>query len=684
MVSPAVRPRVGDVPPAVLAAAVVVTAALAVGASRLGTATAQLTVGVVLGVLVVGTLLVVTALRPVTGVYVYLATLPFLAGIDRSTLLPLVRPNELVLALVLLGAAAGGLVRGLRRGFVRPAVSRVDLPLAVLLGLATVWPLASQLLRGLTPSQGDVAATLPLLKLAALYVLVRVTVRGTPQLVRVARLVVWPAAAVAVIAVLQTLQVSPVLAVLGTWWSSAADGPAALAERGTTTLGSPLATGDVLVIAAVVLVCAAARGLLGVRERVIAAVLLVAGVLATGQVTAWLSAVVAAGFLLAAFPRLRRRAGRALLPGLVLAAVAVPVVTTRLQDTAASGVPISWLTRWDNLTHFYLPALTPPAILLGVRPDSVLPAPETWRDLIYLESGYLELIWIGGLPLLLGFVWFSVAVLRTARDAADGPHGRAALAQALRVSWWTLLVVSVLDAHLTLRGTGDLLFVLLGTVAGASVVAVAPASPRPRSVVLRRGADLVVASVALVVLAVPLLAIALVVRLSGAGPVLVRQRRVGLHRRPFVLYKFRSMRVGGSDVGLRALVAAELRGEDTAVDGSTKPAGDARITRVGRVLRRTSVDELPQLLNVLRGDMTLVGPRPCLEWEAPLFPREFDARFSVLPGLTGLWQVEGRSTLGTLDMLRLDLDYVHRRGLRQDLRIVLRTVPVLVRGDGAR
>jgi len=102
------------------------------------------------------------------------------------------------------------------------------------------------------------------------------------------------------------------------------------------------------------------------------------------------------------------------------------------------------------------------------------------------------------------------------------------------------------------------------------------------------------------------------------------------------------------------------------------------------VLRRYSLDELPQLINVLRGDMALIGPRPCLEWEAEMFPAEYASRFTVRPGLTGLWQVSGRSTLGTLDMLRMDVEYVRLRSLRVDLGILLRTVPAVLRRDGAR
>jgi lipopolysaccharide/colanic/teichoic acid biosynthesis glycosyltransferase len=200
---------------------------------------------------------------------------------------------------------------------------------------------------------------------------------------------------------------------------------------------------------------------------------------------------------------------------------------------------------------------------------------------------------------------------------------------------------------------------------------------------VRRSVDVTVCVVLLAVLVVPFLLIALAVRLEDRGPALFRQERVGLRGNKFTLFKFRTMFQGGDDRALRDLIARELRGEDTVVNGSSKLDNDRRITRTGAFLRRTSLDELPQLLNVLRGDMTLVGPRPCLDWEAEMFPEEFTPRFTVRPGLTGLWQVSGRSTLGTLEMLQLDVRYVHIRSLRTDLSILLRTVPALLR-SGAR
>jgi lipopolysaccharide/colanic/teichoic acid biosynthesis glycosyltransferase len=201
---------------------------------------------------------------------------------------------------------------------------------------------------------------------------------------------------------------------------------------------------------------------------------------------------------------------------------------------------------------------------------------------------------------------------------------------------------------------------------------------------LRRAVDLSVCLVLAAILLVPMLLIAVAVWVEDGGSPLFRQQRIGLRGSRFTLFKFRTMFSGGDDRAHRELIARELRGEDTAVNGSTKLDGDRRVTRVGSLLRRTSLDELPQLINVLRGDMTLVGPRPCLDWEAEMFPAEYAPRFSVPPGLTGLWQVSGRSTLGTLEMLQLDLDYVSSRSLRSDMSILLRTVPALLRDSGAR
>jgi lipopolysaccharide/colanic/teichoic acid biosynthesis glycosyltransferase len=212
---------------------------------------------------------------------------------------------------------------------------------------------------------------------------------------------------------------------------------------------------------------------------------------------------------------------------------------------------------------------------------------------------------------------------------------------------------------------------------------------RPRSCVPRRAArkrvlDLVLASVALVLLSPLFALVALVSWATSRGQVLFRQERIGWRARPFTMLKFRTMVGNDDDSALREIVRLELADARTEEDGSFKLADDPRITRVGSWLRRTSLDEVPQLINVVRGEMSLVGPRPALLWEHEMFPLEYRRRTDVIPGITGLWQVNGRSRLSTPDMLRLDIEYVDSWSLRLDLSILVRTIPALVRGDGAR
>jgi lipopolysaccharide/colanic/teichoic acid biosynthesis glycosyltransferase len=199
----------------------------------------------------------------------------------------------------------------------------------------------------------------------------------------------------------------------------------------------------------------------------------------------------------------------------------------------------------------------------------------------------------------------------------------------------------------------------------------------------KRFLDVVGAS-ALIVVSSPVLAVAAVaIRLTSGPSVLFRQQRVGLGRRPFTMVKFRTMRPDGSDEAHRRWNEAELLGELDPGDGLYKDQADPRITPVGRILRRYSIDELPQLWNVIRGDMSLVGPRPSQVWEADLFPEWADDRYLVRPGLTGLWQVSGRSRLSLPEMLALDVRYVHEWSWTGDLEILARTPRAALSGEAA-
>jgi lipopolysaccharide/colanic/teichoic acid biosynthesis glycosyltransferase len=198
--------------------------------------------------------------------------------------------------------------------------------------------------------------------------------------------------------------------------------------------------------------------------------------------------------------------------------------------------------------------------------------------------------------------------------------------------------------------------------------------------------DVLAALCALVVLLPLLLLVGLLVRLTSPGNALFRQVRLGRDGRPFVLYKYRTMYDGCPDEVHRAYVSQLLTADapQAGLDGMYKLDADPRITRIGAVLRRTSLDELPQLLNVIRGDMSLVGPRPVLAWEAEMFSQVHRQRFLVRPGLTGLWQVSGRCNLTMRQALDLDVEYVERQSFALDLSIILKTVPAVLSASGAR
>lgn len=208
-----------------------------------------------------------------------------------------------------------------------------------------------------------------------------------------------------------------------------------------------------------------------------------------------------------------------------------------------------------------------------------------------------------------------------------------------------------------------------------------------------RALDIFGAMIALIALSPVLLVIAIVIRLDSRGPALFRQRRLGRGRRPFTVMKFRTMHDGVAHDQHRDFVIGLINGEaptqETTDDDSAAAApcykmiGDTRMTRFGRLLRRSSLDELPQLWNVLRGDMSLVGPRPPIPYEVEHYPPHWFARFNVKPGITGLWQVSGRSQVTLEEMVRLDIDYAERRSLRLNLWILLRTVPAVLGARGA-
>ena len=227
----------------------------------------------------------------------------------------------------------------------------------------------------------------------------------------------------------------------------------------------------------------------------------------------------------------------------------------------------------------------------------------------------------------------------------------------------------------------------LADAASTAVVLDAPrvydwASPRPLYDVLKRALDIVVAVAALVVLSPLWIAIAVVIRLTSPGPIIHRALVVGRGGQAFTWYKFRTMRVA-DDGHHRAWLEQFVLADQPYRPGVYKLNPDPRVTRIGALLRRTSLDEVPQFINVLRGEMSVVGPRPPIEYEFSLYDDQRRRRLAVKPGITGLHQVTGRSTAPFSTMLATDLDYINRRSLALDLSIMARTFGVIFTGRGA-
>ena len=219
----------------------------------------------------------------------------------------------------------------------------------------------------------------------------------------------------------------------------------------------------------------------------------------------------------------------------------------------------------------------------------------------------------------------------------------------------------------------------------AAIDAKAPAHPSLSRVdrVLKRTLDILGAST-LLLLMLPVIAVAAVaVRLDSRGPIFFGQERVGLRGRTFRIWKFRSMVVDNDDSAHAEYVAKLITGEAQAEGGVFKLVSDPRITRVGRTIRRYSIDELPQLWNVLRGDMSLVGPRPALPREVALYDAAARQRLAVKPGITGLWQVSGRCELSFAEMVDLDVRYGREWSLLTDVAILFRTPAAALAGRGA-
>ncbi len=797
----------------------------------------------------------------VPAIVIYALAMPLLAGLPRGGIIPFVRPSEVLqLGVTAIAAAfaAVALINGRRWQFnIRP----IEWWLLAVAFSASVLPLLWLVARSRPVGADEVLATFPFIKYSALYLLVRCCVTTEQAASTVIRATLAAAATITAIAVAQALGVQPVIDLLGRFFVSGAE-DVVDGGRGTTTIGSSIATGAYLAMS-----CGLALSLgwgTGARRWLFLAAFLAMGALASGQA----GTVLALGVVVLAVAHMHRRTRQVFTwgtPAAVLATIALwPIVAARLADLDQHrGLPGSWVIRWNNISELYLPSLAGRGWLLGVSPDAILSPPDVWRDAIYLESGYLWLLWVGGLPLFLAVVGFLLTAYRSLPDRnepgdtdSDQTLGSVVASAAIagRAAVVMIALVSIIDPHLTLRGGADLFFMLLALglasqplltplrhlpnhwretlasdiggpdyatarlrvaeaprvdlneapestgrpapemvlhltvrndavdIASASLALIRkdgqlrgeltnpitgidrharglawravvlsaeslrlvgltdaptmgqaqpasfdrneiraaarltrhleiqrerrqpavyrptraagpidgagtdPALPAVRYVIggtipgWKRAIDLAVAAAALVATAPLWLICAALVRRSDDGPILFRQVRIGTGGLPFQIYKFRTMYVDNDDTAHRIQNQLELRGEA----GGSKDSDDPRITPIGQLLRRTSLDELPQLINIMRSEMSLVGPRPSLLWESELFPPAARRRMAARPGLTGLWQTSGRADVSMSEMLDLDLDYLDRMSPLLDVQCLAKTATAVVAGDGAR
>jgi hypothetical protein len=417
-----------------------------------------------IGALAALALIGVVAVRPAVGAYVYLAVTPLVAGISRDVLLPVLRPHEALLGLIIVALLLRGVIRMLAGHRYTPVVSKVDL---AVLGLAVTGSLLSMVWRY---SQGgdivsdDILYAAVFWKYLALYLVFRVAVRAPKE----ARIALWVAlATTAVVGLLGILQAMGLFGVPELLFRLY---PPFLGEtvevgRGASTLALTFAVADISLIclgAAAVLL----REAVG-RERTILiglATLYYLSSIAAGQFSGFIGiivATVAIGYALGAIGQVLRYA----FPASVVGAVALsPVIAERVAGfQSGDGLPQSWSGRLDNLTEFILPEFGNRwNLLFGVRPAARVSAPETWRDWVFIESGYVWLLWTGGIPLIVAFVYFVVVCLRMLR-ATIAAHTREmrAIATGAFVGIWVIVVLTVFDPHLTMRGVADLMFPLI-------------------------------------------------------------------------------------------------------------------------------------------------------------------------------------------------------------------------------
>ncbi len=425
---------------------------------------------------------------------------------------------------------------------------------------------------------------------------------------------------------------------------------------------------------------------------VLAAGLVTAGVAGTHTLASWVAVLGALGIAVRSRAQLRATAQVELVPVLrslavVFAAAAtlsvVGLATTAELTTSAWALVAMGAVVVATLLLRRSSARPARVIVVGDH-AAISRAAMRWSDgSVHVVGGVVagpeesRLQTIVGVPTIAGFDQVDDWARGRRADLVVVVPGREVTGQQVRRLAWSLERSRIGMAVSDLAGDAAPHRVQARRLGRATVVELAPTR---RGALARTGKDVLdrVVGLALLVVAAPVLgSLMLVIRLDSRGPALFRQTRIGRDSQPFVMYKLRTMHASAEDQ------LATLRDRNDGDGPLFKVFDDPRITRSGRLLRRTSLDELPQLINVVKGQMSLVGPRPALPDEVAEYDETELRRLAVKPGMTGLWQVSGRSDLSWETSVELDLDYVDNWRVSQDLMIGCRTLGAVVKGRGA-
>lgn len=684
---------------------------------------------------------------PPFAAWILVAGTPFIVGVPRNLYLPLLRPNEVFLIIVCFALGLRWLFHSRKFSF---KINTFEMVMLMFVFAGSVLPVVFTYGRLRPLLNDDIFYSITLWKFAAIYAIVRITIKTPAQVRELLWVTLLASCAIGFMAVLDSRNTANFAFTLANYFPPGNniinDG------RGAATIGNPIGLGGYMAIHSLIAFAMLIRGEKPVWLLGPVAFMGVFGTIGSGQ-TSGLIALMAGtvGFVL-----VTKSIGKVLRYGipmmLVVSVLLFPIIEARVTGLSNDGTlnsyqrngiktlppqdqPFaiyvtnpgsSWDVRVYNLQTFFLPHFEGlDDWLLGVNPQARVPEPDTGVNdaaFIWIESGHLWLFWIGGLPLFTAFMifmFYGVRYMWKAARSREGPVGVAAVASV--GAFCALFVTQTFDPHITLRGSADIFWPLiaLASVGAPSIrwfpegksmfvsdnrgygysrlILEDPSSIRRREALQRlrpgmitraakRTFDIVGSGIGLLVLGIPLLLIMAVIRLTSKGPAIFTQDRVGLLEQPFTIYKLRTMAANNDDSEHREFVKKQLLDPNATADtedGAFK-LQDSRVTGIGSVLRRFSLDELPQLMNVFKGDMSLIGPRPALPWEVELFAPEHRMRSLVKPGCTGLWQVSGRNKLTSLQMLDLDVDYAGQVSIPKDLGILFKTPLVLVRGDGAR